>query len=189
VINVHHTNQTSRGGAKLNSTSGRGVTGLFDGARWQCGLAVDEIEFDDADLGERLGEVVVFGFTKNNYAKKLRTPLLLRRADEFEGALVPLDEDDIEIVEEARARTATSTPRREARKAEAQSEAARQDEAAVRAVIEQPGINWGKLCTRIAAIAGCGEISARKAIERMAHRFDIKDGPSRSKLYYPKPTP
>ncbi|MGO9836216.1 MAG: AAA family ATPase [Polyangiaceae bacterium] len=101
VWNAHHTNQGSRNGAKVTATSGRGVTALVDGARWQGALSVESVSFDSPEERERLGEVVTFSVPKSNYAIK-PPPLVLRRDPDHGGALVPLDAADLQTVEQAR---------------------------------------------------------------------------------------
>ena len=124
VLNAHHVNQPSRAnGAKLDATSGRGVTGSVDGARWQCGLSVEELKFDSLAERQRLGEIVTFSVTKSNYAPEARAGAA-GRDDNYGGALLPLDDSDLETIELARQQS-TSKGRRTAEK---QSEAAKKAE-------------------------------------------------------------
>ncbi len=183
VLNAHHTRKTSRGGSNVDAASGRGASALVDGARWQCALTVEALPFEDPDTRSRLGEIVTLAVTKSNYAAK-PAPIVLRRDLDHGGALVPVDEIDLELIKAAR-RTASadSSAKRETRKAESASNAAKQDEAVIRAVTASPWLTWRKLCDRVGALAECGDRSARKAIDRMHDRLETKPGPRGSTLY------
>jgi hypothetical protein len=185
ILNAHHVNKISRGkDGRLDASSGRGSSSLVDGARWQCALGAEELPFEDEDERERLGEVVTFAVTKSNYSRK-PAALTLRRHSDHLGALVPLDDHDIGLVEAARQRTTLRTPKAEARKAEGATRDAAQDVAVLRIVAEAPGITWRKLCERVAALTGCGDWSARKAIERATGRLIVRPGAKRALTYFP----
>lgn len=182
----HHTHQQARGsGSKLDASASRGVTGLVDGPRWQCALAVEELTFESAEEQERLGEVVTWSVTKSNYAMKPR-PILLRRDNDHNGALVPVAADDLERIEAARAKPTGQ----EARKADAKQRAqdtkeAREDEAVRAAVREHPGLSTRDLTTEVQARAHCGRDRAVVAIARMLDELDVREGARKARLHYP----
>jgi RecA-family ATPase len=122
VLISHHTNQTSRKAGEIDGTAGRGVTGLVDGPRWQCGFAVERLRLDSAeDIGteerERLGEIVTFMVTKSNYAV-IPAPIVLRRDQENGGALVPMEKTQLQAFEQAREHDPTRAAKVAARETE-----------------------------------------------------------------------
>jgi hypothetical protein len=184
IINSHHINKVSRGkDGHLDATSGRGSSAFVDGARWQCALSVERLEHDGAEKQARLGEVVTLAVTKSNYAARPE-PLLLRRDLDNGGALLPVAADDVEAVESARASATLRTPARAARDAEGLSKSAAEDEAVLQAVTAEPGLSWRRLAVRVAALANCGDHRARKAIERMANRLEVRHGKRSATMYY-----
>jgi hypothetical protein len=103
VIVAHHTNKVSRDGkANLSSTASRGSSAFTDGARFQCGLGVEELDVATEHV-RQLGEVVTLSVTKSNYAEK-PLPITLRRDRKHGGVLLPLDEDERAFVRDARSR-------------------------------------------------------------------------------------
>jgi RecA-family ATPase len=178
----HHTNKLARNGKGLvDATGGRGVTSIGDGFRWEASLTVERFKFGEPEEQERLGKIVTLAQTKTNYSLDF-DPLALRRNQD--GRLVPLVADDVEAVERAKQEAVLRTPKAEARKTESTTKEGAQDEAVMRAVTECPGITWRELCVRVAALGGCGDFSARKAIERTADRTETRPGPKAAALYY-----
>lgn len=141
VIVAHHTNKSSRGnGAAVNGAAARGSSAIFDGVRWAASLSAERIASSDATaLPDALAEIVTLATVKSNYSRK-GDPVFLRRDGENGGALVPLDEMDLEIVREARAKIIPSARRRAEREAEReQKEAREQEQRAQRAVASEAG--------------------------------------------------
>jgi RecA-family ATPase len=181
----HHTNQAARTpGAKLDATSGRGVTGLYDGPRWQAGLSVQKVALDDAEERERLGRIFTFAQTKSNYSRAFE-PVLLRQADG--GPFVPLDETDLALVERARGRDPDRERRQGAKDAESSARQSVEDRAVIQAIHERPGIPTRDLAKRVQAIAHCGGERALVAIARVAPHLDIRPGARQARLHYPPP--
>lgn len=167
ILNVHHTNQSSRGGGKVSAISGRGVTGLVDGARWQCALSAESLEIDGEEVRERLGELVTFSVTKSNYAMKPE-PILLRRDGEHMGALVPLDAPDLAVVADARG-VDRGRDARDLRAAQAEAERCSREDAALGEIMSATGAPTSKRSIRAAMAAALGTCShdrADAAIER-----------------------
>jgi RecA-family ATPase len=186
VLNAHHVNKVSRGkDGHLDATSGRGSSAFVDGARWQCALGVEHLEHASSEERARLGEVVTLAVTKSNYAVK-PDPVVLRYDHDNGGALVPLSDEDLATVEAARTSAALRTPRGAARQADGASKALAADTAVLRAVTEEEGMSWRRLATRVAALADCGDYSARKAIERMASHLEARPGKRGALMYYPR---
>jgi RecA-family ATPase len=178
VLNAHHTNKISRGkNGRLEASAGRGVTAFVDGARWQAGMAVDRYQFDSPEQRDRLGRVVIFGVTKSNYSK-IPEDVLLRYDDDNDGALVPLDEDDLATIEAVRA----------AKKRSGGDEAA-EDEAVLAAAAKQPGMSFRKLRAAVQKATGCSEKRAEKAIDRMRSKFDVRPGKRNADCYFLKDEP
>jgi RecA-family ATPase len=117
ILNAHHTNKLSRQGGPVDGSSGRGSSAFFDGARWQCSISVQYLPVEGAEERAHLGEVVTLAITKSNYAAKPE-PVLLRRDTEHEGALVPIDDADRELVAAARRRADPVAARRDHRDGE-----------------------------------------------------------------------
>jgi RecA-family ATPase len=192
-LNAHHTNKLSRGKGQVDGAAGRGSSALFDGARWQCSLGAERLELDDEDTRERLGEVVTFAITKSNYSRKADRVLLRRDLDNG-GALVPLDETDLETVMAARGKDPEREARSAAREAEReQTRATRQrladerraretaakvaegetrrraaDRALVAVLRERPGITGDELRSALAArLDGCSRQRMQDTIARL----------------------
>lgn len=101
---AHHTNKLARGTGTTTNTSGaRGSSALTDGARWVATLSTEELAHDDVVVADRLRRVVTFKVTKSNYAKPA-AEIMLRHDNENGGALLPCDEADTRLVNEARGR-------------------------------------------------------------------------------------
>jgi hypothetical protein len=166
VLFVHHTNKASRGpGGAVTAASGRGSSALIDGVRWGCALSAERVDGLAEEERDRLGEVVTLTFTKSNYSKKAE-PLLLRRDSEHGGALVRLDELDLELIAEAR-RGGDKAALRDAAKAERiRGRAEREDTALVEIVAGNPGIDTRDLRAAVAAKLGIAVGAAGDAISR-----------------------
>lgn len=61
-----------------------------------------------------------------------------------------------------------------------------EDLAVMQAVSEHPGIALRDLMTRVQAAVRCGRDRAQVAITRCADRLDVRDGPKRARLHFPK---
>ena len=102
VLVVHHSAQHARGdvakGGRDRDASqvARGATGITDGARW-----VASLEARHSDAGEELEHLAELHVVKNNYAKPMRRPVILRRNREHGGALHELDAADLATVTES----------------------------------------------------------------------------------------
>lgn len=114
VLAAHHTNKVARAARGVSDGMGRGSSALFDGFRWECVLSKEDLTFEDPETRDRLGEIVTLSFTKSNYGRKAQ-PILLRRDIDNGGAFMPLDESDLALVEEARARTSGRESKEKAR--------------------------------------------------------------------------
>jgi hypothetical protein len=183
---THHTNKLSRGkGGTLDGTAGRGSSAFFDGARWECSLGAERLELDDADTRARLGELVTWTNTKTNYSRKA-DPVLLRRDLDNGGALVPLDEADLETVKQARGRDPARETKRAAKDAELGEREAAEDVAVDRAVNARPGIPTRDLVAAVRAATRCGGDRAMVAVARAVDRLDVRPGPRNARLYHPR---
>jgi hypothetical protein len=111
--------------------------------------------------------------------------LLLRRDNENGGALVPLDEADIETVRIARANDPARAEKGRVREAERASKETAEDRAVRQAVDERPGIPTRDLVKRVQAIAKCGPGKAEVAIARVAPSLEVRPGPRNARLHYP----
>lgn len=140
VLVAHHSNQASRGGGRMTTTSSRGVTALFDGVRWAATMGVDQVEGLDPLARERLGEIVTVEFKKSNYSRK-GEPIPLRRDLDNGGALVPLDQVDLEIIAAARKSTEPVAVRRAEKDDATRARAVSVEETIVAIVRETPGIS------------------------------------------------
>lgn len=193
TLSLHHTNKLSRNvNGEITASAGRGASGLVDGARWQAAMGVERLNFEDRDVRERLGEIVVLAHTKSNYSRKA-APLLLRRDNDNGGALLPLDADDLEMVAASRAGAEprrARTAEREADRARTLSERERKDaelraaklsgreaerrqrddddDQAVAAILEgEPTIKIRELRAVVRARRACGGDRADAAIRRV----------------------
>ena len=174
ILVAHHTNQTSRGGGKVDAASARGVTGLTDGARWVSSLAVERLPDGDA--------VVTFSVTKTNVSRP-PSPLALRYADG--GVLVPLDDAARVVAEHARDAADPKTKRKAKALAERETDNVKIDAVAVAVVNENDGIGANELRIKIKARAGCGAAAADVAVARMLDARRIgRTGHSRAWSYH-----
>ena len=213
VVCAHHTNKTARGnGATVSGASARGSSAIYDGARWAAALSAESVQCGDAETAAHLGEVVTLAIVKSNYSKK-GEPLLLRRDHEHGGALLPLDDADLQTVADARANIVPNRRRRAEREADrdttmqaraakdaaerdrrgeaaaAKAAARRADEdVALRAcVVAEPGVNEARLISAIRARLGaCSNQTARTAIERarLAGWLEVKTGAKNAKGHH-----
>jgi RecA-family ATPase len=189
TLAAHHTTKASRArGATVDGTAGRGSSALFDGTRWQCSLASEPLKHDDSDTRERLGEVVTFTVSKSNYGRK-PDPIVLRRDLDNGGALVPLDEADLETTKNARGRDPARETKQAAKEAELAAREAAEDAHVDRIVVARPGIPKRDLVTAIQAAARCGKDRALVVWSRASARLDIRPGPRAAQLHYPKAQP
>jgi RecA-family ATPase len=143
VVGIHHTSLNARKTGLIDAAALRGATVLGDNSRMVLFLGVTELEFDDPDVAERLGELVTLSCVKANYVRKWK-PIDLRRGEH--GELLPLDDFDKDLVAAARRRAEPEAAREAARAARretlerAQVERVSKDAAAVRAyVLAHPG--------------------------------------------------
>lgn len=103
VIVCHHTNKTSRqAGTPASGAAARGSSAFYDGVRWAAALTAERVKTEGPEEAAHIGEVVTLTVVKSNYSMK-GDPLLLRRDREHGGALVPLDQADLETVAASRA--------------------------------------------------------------------------------------
>lgn len=149
------------------------MTGLFDGARWQCALGVERLKFDDPETSARLGEIVTFSVTKSNYAVK-PDPIVLRRDEDNGGALLAVGDEDLETIDAARTDQILRTPKAAARKVQCDERECREDIAVLEAVRERPGLTARKLRDPVKAKAKCGSPRADVAITRARKWLDIR---------------
>jgi RecA-family ATPase len=165
---AHHTPQwdrTGRNGEVRTSAAARGVTGLVDGARWMLHASVERLDgVDDA-----LREIVTVTNAKSNYARRAE-PVVLRRHADFGGALVPLDDVDLDLVDEAR-RDDPAKRRRAEREAERDSERRKRDDdddACARAVLaSNADLSVRELRAEVMRLRACGKERACDAIARV----------------------
>jgi RecA-family ATPase len=172
VLNPHHTNKLSRSKGAIDGTAGRGSTGLFDGARWQCSLGTEQLEIDDPDARERLGEIVTLAFTKSNYSRRAQ-PIVLRHDVDNGGALVPLDDEDLAIVQAARGNEPARAARMVARASHAakeESERATREDVALDAILRGTDPPTSKRGLRGALAATLGTCSHDRADAAIARR-------------------
>lgn len=80
VLIVHHTNKSSRGGIKTDSTAVRGTSGLTDGPRWQINL-------ERRDRVANQPAFAVLRETKVNDGEEMEGGIWLVRQREYGGAL------------------------------------------------------------------------------------------------------
>jgi hypothetical protein len=172
VLNAHHTNQPSRGGAAVTTSSARGSTAFTDGHRWVAALSVADLG-GDATEGAPLGEVVTFKVTKNNYGRRSEA-LVLRRTDH--GAFEPMEAGDVERTVRVQSGRAGKEAKRAEREAErqarvdAQAERERVEAAAKKVAREtEAEAKWHareEACVRIlrAHPDGIGKTSLRAAL-------------------------
>lgn len=185
VIVAHHTNKLSRGKlGTVDASSGRGSSALVDGARWQCALAVEKTNLEDEDARGRLEETVTFTVTKSNYASK-PDPIVLRRDSSNGGAMVPLDDRDVEMVREARVAENGGSARAEARAAVLSSEAVALDRTVLDVVRHNPGSSSRQLRAFVMASGRCGNEKAVDAITRVERFLVVEAGARNAKLFHP----
>ncbi len=170
VLLAHHTAQWARrknADDRDEATAARGVTGLVDGPRWTGVMTVDRVPFEERDVRRRLGRIVTLSAPKANYSPE--GDAVVCRYGEH-GVLVPLDDEDRNLVEQARA-NAQTRPERERRQArEAERDAVKggrgaEDAATARRIAaERPGVATGDLEAAVMAARNCGRDRARAAI-------------------------
>lgn len=186
ILDAHHTNKFSRTArGAIEGTAGRGSSAFFDGARWECSLGAERLELEDADTRERLGEIVTWTNTKTNYSRKAE-PVLLRRDLENGGALLPLDEADLETLRQARGRDPAKETKRAAKDAEQSTREAGEGAAVDRIVADRPGIPYRELLTEVMGACKCGKDRAEVIVARAANRLDVRPGPRKARLHFPK---
>jgi RecA-family ATPase len=111
LIWSHHTNKLSRKGGEIEANAGRGSSALVDGARWQAALGAERLDdTDEIKVPEHLRRVITWAHTKSNYSRKA-DPLLLRPDLDHGGALVPLSDGEIDLVERVKAESGSGTGR------------------------------------------------------------------------------
>lgn len=183
VLALHHTSKAARRDNVVSALAIRGPTALGDSSRMALLLTADSPKGVDTHLAA----IVTATCVKANYTREW-DPIQLRRADH--GVLVPLDDADRALVEEARQVANPTTKRRAERQAEReaqearyeQSRAARQtakeqaqsrqdaaDDDAVRRIVgAHPGIGSRDLLAKMAAaLHGCGQPRVDRAVERV----------------------
>ncbi len=185
VIVAHHTNKTARGnGAAVTGASARGSSAIYDGVRWAAALSSEHVEMGDPDTAARLGELVTLSIVKSNYSRK-GEPLLLRRDQENGGALLPLDEIDLQMVRDARAHLAPRV-QRQAKRDEAGKARTTSVADAIRAALRTaPGLSGRKLLAAVVARLGqCSRPTLDAAVAALGAEIRTVDGPDRSTLHY-----
>lgn len=168
VLVAHHTNKLSRRSGTVDAVAGRGSSALVDGVRWVATLGVERLAFDDAQEQERLGEIVTWSHAKTNYSRRA-DDLLLRRDLENGGALVPLDQDDLAMVERARGRD-EPRERRQAQRERVESETRMREDAALDEILSGPEAPSKIADVRSALRAALGTCSNDRADAAMARR-------------------
>jgi hypothetical protein len=152
VLAVHHTSLAARRSGDVGATALRGATGLGDSARMVLTVGVERIEHGDADVADRLAEIVTVRAAKAN-SVRVWEPVELRRGEH--GELLPLDEADRAMVVQARRRADPVAARREARE---------MDRAARRAAHEATSAERRRQCTADEATRLAREDEAAAAI-------------------------
>ena len=151
VLVAHHTPQWERRGGEGGQAAARGVTGLVDGVRWMLHASVERVDGVDAHLRE----LVTVASVKSNYARR-GDPVVLRRSQDWGGALVPLDDADHDTVSDAR-RDSSPAAQRAAARDETQRRRDADDDACVRAIlVEQPDVTVRDLRAEVRGRRGCG---------------------------------
>jgi RecA-family ATPase len=177
VLAVHHTSLAARRAGDTGATAFRGATGLVDSARLAMLLSVEELEHEDVDINDRLGEIVTLRLVKKNHVSAWK-PVELRRGEQ--GVLLPLDAQDRELVAQARASEDPQVARQEA----SATRTAAEDAAVLRIVGERPGISTRDLEHALRAAVHCGEQRANVAIARVLPKLATRSGPRRARLHY-----
>lgn len=189
VLNAHHVNKVARVNGRLDATSGRGSSALVDGARWQCAMSVERLEFDEPEERERFGEIVTFAVTKSNYAAK-PDPIVLRRDLDNGGALVPVSDDDMATIEAGRTAPTASGTRAAAKQAAATTREQQEDRAVLQAVAYEPGLTTRELISQVQArLSGLGREKALVAIHRVTPFLRTEPGARRSVHFHPPADP
>jgi RecA-family ATPase len=161
VLVSHHNNKVSRGRGDVATADGRGSSAFGDGFRWVASLTPLDVRkaIEDPEERERLGEAVTLSFTKSNYGRK-GDQVQLRRDQDRNGALVPLDEVDLATVEAAR----RANPACSARAATAEAEMAERDNqddaAAQKAWASNPTASVRDITTIVRNVRRCGQTRA-----------------------------
>ena len=115
VLGCHHTSLDARKRRDTSTTGIRGATGLGDSARIVMTLSVEKLAHGDSDSNAHLGEVVTVRLTKANHVRAW-DHIVLRRDES--GALVPLDDADLALVEVAREKADSASAKRATRETE-----------------------------------------------------------------------
>ncbi|MBX3210752.1 MAG: AAA family ATPase [Labilithrix sp.] len=159
ILGCHHVNKTSRGtGATVDASSSRGSSAITDGVRWVSAISVEHIP------EAVIESVLTFTIAKTNYAKKA-PPLELRYTDG--GVLVPLEDGDRELAEQARDEADPRARRERKRETAKSNRLAEIDNVVVALVTAHPGIGTTDLRTNLKAKAGCSTDHADTAVARM----------------------
>ena len=202
ILTWHHTNKISRGaGARVDTSSARGSSSLTDGFRWVATAGYEsQIQAETPEARERLSEIVVIEFTKSNYSRKA-DPIRLRRDVDNGGALVPLDDVDLQIIAEARSKPATTrataTADKEAKKrdvadaaerkrAEATAKKRADEETALLDILrEQHGLGFRQLRAAMAnALGSCTDDRLIAIRARLGTAVNVVPGANSSQLHY-----
>lgn len=163
VLVSHHVNQTSQG-TRLVQGSGRGVTGLTNGARFEWGLSVERAT-PDAEA------VVTFDCLKTNVSKKFPA-VVLRYSDG--GVLVPMGDDERARADQARD-AADPRAKRAAKTEQAKADSrAKENDVACAIVREQPGIKAGPLHRLVKARVHCADAKATTIITRVLDQGRVR---------------
>jgi RecA-family ATPase len=185
ILIAHHVNKSARGaGAPVSGASARGSTAIFDGVRWVAALSGERVEHEAREENERLGEIVTLTVVKSNYSAK-GDPVQLRRDVGNGGALLPLDELDLQLVGEAR-RNANPKVQREAERSERSRERTSEVAEAVRALLvgSGTGLTYRELYAQVkASLRGCGRQKLDEAIVLLGSTVITKPGPRNSVLH------
>lgn len=183
VLVAHHTNKVSRGKmGTVDASSGRGASALVDGARWQCALSVEKTSMTDVDDRDRLSETVTFAVTKSNYATK-PDPIVLRRDPANGGALLPIDNEDAEVLQHAKVASSPHAARASAREAIVSAATQGLDRRVVDAVRAHPGASSRYIRAFVMSSGKCGMEKALDAMLRVEPHLVVMQGVRNSKTY------
>lgn len=179
TIVAHHTAKTGRGGGAVGTDASRGSSALTDGARFVCTLGHHENKGLQEGDRERLERTVRLSFGKSNYTR-LADMLQLRRSDDNMGALVALDETDLEAIGAVSGVTDKQAVRSEA----LGQKYAAQEQTVLRLVSERmpDGISRNMCSELVKKACSCGSDAAWSAVKRalalglVRTKFDDGDG-------------
>lgn len=214
ILVAHHSNQNARQeGTKASASLARGVTGLTDGVRWAAHLSAEGVPGLDTETKIRLGEVVTLSFVKSNYSRKADA-INLRRDPANGGALLPLDEVDVDFIAQARkasdpratreadraqssaaAKARAELDRRAKEEAHEAKERARRtaEDVALRECVETtPGLNEDSLIAAMRARLGrCSDSAVKTAVARarQAGWLEVRVGAKNAKGHHVKEKP